>query len=644
MFLFSFAASHFASNIGFVVRLFYRFLLFLVTGLLLWQAVSNAPTSDEAAHLIAGVATVQTGDPAFYRVNPPLHKLVSGMAVDMLTSCRVASAYPASMFGSGNRQEFEMAKRTLAQSPDDYPRWFYIGRMVRIPVILFAAWMMLGQHLLISQRAGMIAAVLWLTSPLVLGQGWAIMPDAFSGCAAALLLVTTAEWLIKPNRWSYVIVGLSWGLAIGTKFTFCPMFVLWLLGLFLYRWAEGALTWRSLWRLPVAHFGHGMISLVIVAAFYNFSELGVSLGDHRFQSSRMISLSEPLAALPSPLPKQFLIGIDEQQLDLEGGVPTYFSGQWYPEGMWWYYLVGLLAKEQVAFGAGLLFVCAGGVLLWLPIRSNPGMHGDDLITLSACQSDAEGAGCDHEARCDQGAVFERRTTQAFLVLCLYVAACVLLILSWHSKMALNVRYAFPALPALYFAIGIGVDAVLSRWRACTRWVFGLGLLLITAEVSWNAPHFFAYINPLFGGSGAVPPVLHDSNFDGGQDLWRLEAWIAAHPIGDDSMRYTCVHSSVPASAMKFQPMPPPPEVVERLIARHAISAGVDANGTAPQHELHRHDDGSGVELIVMRGFGAPAPWTRAAGDASPKTRDALIRLLAMPPDQFITPTLAIYRD
>ncbi len=609
-----------------------------MSGLMVWQAVSNAPTSDEAAHLIAGVAMVQTGDPAFYRVNPPLHKLISGAAVDLATTCRIAGLYSASLFASGNRQEFEMATSTIAQSPDDYSRWFLVGRMVRIPVILFAAWMMLGQHVLIPQRAGLIAAVLWLTSPLVLGQGWAIMPDAFSGCAAALLLVTTAEWLIQPNRWSYVMVGLSWGLAIGTKFTFCPVFVLWPLGLFLYRWAEGALTWKSVGRLPVAHFGHGMIALVMVAALYNFRELGVSLGDHRFESSRMLSLSEPLAALPSPLPKQFLIGIDEQQLDLEGGVPTYFSGQWYPEGMWWYYLVGLLAKEQMAFGAGLLLLCAGGVLLWLPHRSSYAMNGDDLTTQSARQCDAEGAGC------DQGAVFERRTTQAFLVLCLYGAVCVLFILSWHSKMALNVRYAFPALPALYFAIGIGVDAVLRRWPASTRWVLGTGMVLIAMEVGWNAPHFFAYANPLFGGSRAVPPVLHDSNFDGGQDLWILEDWVPAHPSGEGDMRYTCVHSDVPASAMKFKPQPPPTEVIERMIARRQNSSEVEDRATAAGHAANGSRGSHGVELIVMRGFGVPAPWTRMSGEASSETRKALIRLLAMPPDEFITPTLGIYRD
>lgn len=630
-----------------------------MTGLLVWQAVSNAPTSDEAAHLIAGVAIVQTGDPAFYRVNPPLHKLVSGVAVDLTTSCQIAGLYSASMFGSGNRQEFEMAKSTLAQSPEEYPTWFLIGRLVRLPVILFAAWLMLGQHLLIPQRAGVIASVSWLTSPMVLGQGWAIMPDAFSACAAAFLLVTTAEWLTQPNRWSFLFVGIAWGFAIGTKFTFCPLFVLWPLGMLSYRWAEGALTWRSVLRLSLAHFGHGMIALFVVAALYNFSELGLPLGSHRFESSRMISLSEPLATLPSPLPKQFLIGIDEQQLDIEGGLPTYFKGRWYPAGMWWYYLVGLLAKEQIVFGAGLSLACVGGALMWLPTgivgkyglnggttqRKGSAHHRTRILHVATGSSAKTANQTDaYEAETVTREMYVQTKTKAFFVLCLYVATCVLFILSWHSEMALNVRYAFPALPALYFVIGIGVDGVFRRWPATTRWVLGVGLLLITAELSWNTPHFFAYVNPLFGGSRAVPPVLHDSNFDGGQDLWRLEAWITAHPSGDECMRFTCVDSDVPASAMNFKPTPPPPEVIERLIARRATTPGTGVSDIEHDSASYRVRDGQGVELITMRGLGVPAPWARMSGHASPATHKALIRLLAMPPDEFITPTLVIYRD
>ncbi len=71
-----------------------------------------------------------------------------------------------------------------------------------------------------------------------------------------------------------------------------------------------------------------------------------------------------IGAIPSPLPKQVLVGVDEQQLDLEKGYPTYFRGVWYPEGMGWYYLVGLVAKEQLIFTLGLQLFVVGSICLW----------------------------------------------------------------------------------------------------------------------------------------------------------------------------------------------------------------------------------------------------------------------------------------
>ncbi|WP_430450680.1 hypothetical protein [Rhodopirellula europaea] len=47
-------------------------LFLLAAATMMWQAVWDAPNHDESAHLAAGIATMRTGDPGYYRVNPPL--------------------------------------------------------------------------------------------------------------------------------------------------------------------------------------------------------------------------------------------------------------------------------------------------------------------------------------------------------------------------------------------------------------------------------------------------------------------------------------------------------------------------------------------------------------------------------------------
>lgn len=586
----------------------------LIAGVILvWQAFTNSPTSDEAAHLVSGVAMVQTGDPGFYRVNPPLHKLVSGIAVELSQSPGIPGLVPASLFGSGSRGEFRLAEEFLETHSHEYGKYFFVGRLVRIPLILLAGWCLATVVPRSLRWPSVIAASLWLTSPLVLGHGWAIMPDALSGCACILLLTTTIAWLEARTHETFMLVGIAWGIAISTKFTFCPLFLVWPIGLLLYQWtsrlspasddrerSEDSPRWIS--RLLFCHIGHGLIAWLVVVGLYGASEVGVTFDNHAFQSVRLALLTDKIGSIPSPFPKQFLIGIDEQQLDLERGYPSYFLGTWYPEGMTWYYVAGILAKEQVVFSIGLVVSLLGGWKLLRhpssPIESNP---------------------------FDPNRLRQRRACFAF---CLFVAVAVVGILSMHSRMALNVRYAFPAMPALYLVIGIGSSVLLESYTRVVRPVVFSFLAIMAFELISTFPHFYSYASPMLGGSYRVPSVLHDSNFDGGQDLWRLEHWLIQNPTSSGCERYLCVQTNVPKIALRLTPNPPNLQTLDRLIAK---CRGEPIKGPT-------------TELIVMRGLGAPAPWTRLIGEHDMMARTRLTELLRYPPDEFLTPTIGIYRS
>jgi hypothetical protein len=69
----------------------------------------------------------------------------------------------------------------------------------------------------------LLCIALWCTSPLVLGDGSVVSADAPSGVAMCLILWMTVRLWHHPSLVGFALSGLAWGLAIGTKFTFGPL-------------------------------------------------------------------------------------------------------------------------------------------------------------------------------------------------------------------------------------------------------------------------------------------------------------------------------------------------------------------------------------------------------------------------------------
>ena len=175
-----------------------------------------------------------------------------------------------------------------------------------------------------------------------------------------------------------------------------------------------------------------------------------------------------MSGLPSPFPKQFLVDIDEQQLDLDRGYPTHVLGQWYERGVWWYYLFGLAAKESVAF--------------WIVLAFVPAAMGLRAVARSRKQ---------------RWVRFLPPSYAAAMALSLAAAVMVLAVLTLHHRMGLNVRYAIPALPALYLALAIGTASsgtAVFKQSLAHRGIPAVLALIALAKTVWVFPNQFAYIN------------------------------------------------------------------------------------------------------------------------------------------------------
>ncbi len=197
-------------------------------------------------------------------------------------------------------------------------------------------------------------------------------------------------------------------------------------------------------------------------------------------------------------------------------------------------------------------------------------------------------------------------------------------------MALNVRYVFPSLPAVYFSVGVAWQICITRPRV-VRWSIILLITMSGIESIIVCPFYFSYVNPAVGGMYRMPPALHASNFDGGQ-IWRLERWVSDQAKQGDRGIWTCLHGTVPEEAIRFSVGVPDKQLLRDLLLSHA---------TRPTPKSPRADTGDA--LVVMRGLCVPAPWNRVTGEiVDDEYMNLLEQLVVIEPDLYLSPTLAVF--
>jgi hypothetical protein len=475
-------------------------LLLLHAGLLAWSATRHSPTFDEPAHLAAGVAVWQLGRTDLYVVNPPL--------VHMLAALPVVCARPTtdwSDFKRGTRPEWQVGGEFLEANRD---RWFWyliLARWACIPLSLlggYVCWRWAGE--LYGPRAGLLALTLWCFCPNILAYAQLITTDA----GAAALGVTAAyslwRWLRRPSAGGAVLAGVCLGLAELAKMTWVVLFLLWPLLWALDRTLQRPVGPRRSWLVEggqlvlILCLGLGVLNLS-----YRFDGSFEPLGSFRFTSQALTGQEEDVArlprlvsrnrfagswlgALPVPVPRAYLRGIDLQKWDLEQQSPSYLRGEWRQGGWWYYYLYALAVK--VPLGTWLLLLLA--VALKLCRVGPPVSWRDELLVLAP-------------------------------------SVLVLVLVSSQTGLNRYMRYVLPCLPFAFVWASQAAEAR-ARGRVVPALVAGAAAWSVASSLLVY-PHSLSYFNELAGGPTNGHAHLVDSNIDWGQDLFYLKRWLDQHP-------------------------------------------------------------------------------------------------------------------
>lgn len=504
------------------------FLLFF--WLALNSLVLDSPTMDEQNHLARGIAFLRSGgDPRLSLEHPPLINSLSALPLLTLPTVVVPFAHPSwADMSPPDIYWYVFAEEFLWHANQDVTRMIFLGRL---PVVFLTMGLALvGFHFareLWGKWAGLLALFLLLFEPNILAHGRLITTDLggalFSFLAFYLLwrLWQAAGW--NWRRWLWA--GIAIGLAFGSKLSTLGFLPIWgvLAVLPLYPPQPGP-YWQIAGRRVVQLATAVLLSLLITWAIFGFE-----WGPFRFPSETLQFLNSASGPMPT-----FWAGLDQILNVSRGGRAAFLLGEFSDQGFLLYFPIAFLVKTPLA------------ILITLPIAATV-------------------------------LLWQRQTRRRALYL--LTPAVYYFVLSMWSGVNIGYRHLLPMLPLLLVLIsGLAVGG---RWQVASgRWQrkpitdhrspitdyslrltnYGLRITLVTLplllllETVTIHPHYLSFFNMAAGGPTNGPRLLSDSNVDWGQDLRRLQMWMAENEV--DSLKLGWFGTAVPAYyGLQYEPMP-----------------------------------------------------------------------------------------
>ena len=383
----------------------------------------------------------------------------------------------------------------------------YIARLSTLLWSILAAWVIYQwSSSLFGIWAGVFSTALWCFDPLVLAFSGIATPDVPAAGSCVLSAYLLWRFSNAPTLLSALYAGTALGIAQLAKYTNLALFVL-VAAIAMDKIIVSLL--RRSYRSTLRHLAFILLILLMAISIINlcyrrqsFTQSSeASLYYSRFfneptqQRAQLAPLTcqwwkhYSLSLAQRLLPCDYLAGMDAQQLGFEVGRPMYLNGQWYENGVFYYYVVVLSLKLP----EGTLVLCV-------------------ICTFRLVKAVLIGRHC-------------------YRYYCILLVPLVIFLLaSWNTGLNRHARYLLPLFPFGYIMIG----SLLSVRNKATIIFSALGVCSIVSTLAIH-PHYMSYINHLAGGPANGHRYLLGSSVDWGQDLVSLGKWLdrnpQARPIG-----------------------------------------------------------------------------------------------------------------
>ncbi len=527
-FLNSFLIKH-VNKIAVIILLFF-------TTISTQLAIEDSATFDEVAHIGAAWSYVSELD---YRLNPehpPLQKLFAGIPLLVINPNfdtaqdfwqTIDTDYP------GEYGQWSAGRNLLYGAGNDGDKVLLVARlgMILLAVGFGALIFILGKYLA-GAPSGLLALLLFVLSPGILGHAHYVTTDIGAAFFIMLSLATFAQFL-RHGTWRWIIVaGIAFGLAQSAKFSallLIPLFALLLLIIpVILNW-ENLRNLRKTMRKSVVVWGKGLIAGTIgiatiwliyapftvtmpIEVFDTLAQTRINpdMGiKYKLMQSAVTNLNQTDILRPFAA---YIHGIAQVLSRVAGGNQITFFGTVTSDAPAGYFPIVYAIKETLPhIGFALLALFTFGVHIF-----------KSAINLFAISRQ-------HDLRKTK----LRKFINNYLIeITLALFVLVYGYVSISGNLAIGYRHLFPIVPIIYLLSAITIARGITRLNksdcGCANrlHIASVALLVFMVwEVGVNYPYYLSYFNQSVGGAKNGWQFVTDSNADWGQDLKRLDKWI-----------------------------------------------------------------------------------------------------------------------
>ncbi len=502
-------------------------LLLIGVALLMWSASTQAGTYDEVTFLGVGRYLWHTRDFDIQhaRFHPPLMYYVNSVFLEL-----GPGRWDLGLDERGHFTYF--AGRGYLYHSGLHPDAVLL--LARYPFVLL--FILLGAVLYRWARdvhgsgAAHLTLALYVLSPTVLAHASIAGNDFLLTVNYTLTLFALWEATRHGGLWRWALVGILSGLTMLTKAT---GIVLWVLVPALTFW-----TWwlarKGIWPHPLS-LGKllsrlllggalALLTLVVGYGFHAIPAMTPETRPHRVIDALVGWLGPTVKHkvytwAERPIPGYRYVTMLKRQFGhVTGGHEAYLLGEHYTDGRWYFFPVAMSIKTPL----GTLVLWVGGFAraLWSAIRG----------------------------------LSKRQWRAVNWVVWWGLPVLVILIPAMLGSANMGVRLILPVYPFLFLMAGSVLASPLARTRlAVLPWL----LVLLTAiSVVSQAPNYLSYVNEAWGGPGRGWRYVGDSNYDWGQSLKALRAYLEARGWEDEEIYLAYFGGELPsARGIRYKPAP-----------------------------------------------------------------------------------------
>lgn len=499
-------------------------LLFLMGSLAFLSMAQDSLTFDELAHIGAGYSYLAKQD---YRLNPEHPPLVKDIAAIPLLFLNLK--FPEQS-GSWLQQDsapawwvqFNFGRELLYESGNNPASIIFWSRVPMILLLLFLAWFLYrwGKELG-GPMVGLGALFLAAFSPTFLAHGRLVTTDVAAALGAALSMYYWLKFLDHPKKENVAKAGIAFGLAMLMKFTLLllvPAFVIMTLLYALLNPAPAKI--RDIARYVFLSMGAGLIGLLLVASVYQaqiwnypqthqIRDTTADLAPNKITPVKNLVLFMAENPVLRPL-AQYARGIVMASQRAAFGNTTYFKGEISASGFSSYFPALYSTKEPLAFHIINFIIPLGFAFLLLKEFLKKKSGGSFFSSAISW-------------------IRENFTVISFFIFInMYWASALL------GNLNIGIRHLLPIYPFAFLLLSWGCKELYIRLGEISKKVLAGSILLLSvwyAGASLSAfPHYLSYYNELAGGIDQGYKIAVDSNYDWGQDFYRLRDFIRENKI------------------------------------------------------------------------------------------------------------------